>query len=480
MGEASISAGRHVPAHVVVVGGGFAGVACAKRLAGEPRARVTVLDRTGQHQFQPLLYQVATAELTADDIQFDLAEMFARHDNVEARAGEVVELDPTTPSVTLADGSTLDADVLVLAAGATPNFFRTPGAEQHSLPLYSLADAERIRARLLELFREAAAKPELIDEGALTFVVVGGGPTGVEIAGAVAELAHDVMPHVHPELSSARPTVILVDIGPTVLGPFATETHEYAARQLHRRGVELRLGTAVKEVAPDRVVLGDGTSILTRLTIWGGGEQAVPLAARSGLPQGRGGRIEVDADLSVPGFPAVYALGDVANYVPANPLQTPQHIVPEWYLLPFYAILRAVPNKLMGVIAMGGAIATLFVLPWLDTSKVRSMRYRPTIRLWFFIFILDCVILGICGAHAPDDLVIPGVSGLQLLDADLNSYVWLSRIAALYYFVYFWVITPLMGLTETPLPVPESISAPVLSHPASAPTGAVASPEKRG
>ena len=313
MGEASISAGRHVPAHVVVVGGGFAGVACAKRLAGEPRARVTVLDRTGQHQFQPLLYQVATAELTADDIQFDLAEMFARHDNVEARAGEVVELDPTTPSVTLADGSTLNADVLVLAAGATPNFFRTPGAEQHSLPLYSLADAERIRARLLELFREAAAKPELIDEGALTFVVVGGGPTGVEIAGAVAELAHDVMPHVHPELSSARPTVILVDIGPTVLGPFATETHEYAARQLHRRGVELRLGTAVKEVAPDRVVLGDGTSILTRLTIWGGGEQAVPLAARSGLPQGRGGRIEVDADLSVPGFPAVYALGDVAN-----------------------------------------------------------------------------------------------------------------------------------------------------------------------
>ena len=174
------------------------------------------------------------------------------------------------------------------------------------------------------------------------------------------------------------------------------------------------------------------------------------------------------------------ALGDVANYVPANPLQTPQHIVPEWYLLPFYAILRAIPNKLAGVILMFGAIATLFVLPWLDTSKVRSMRYRPTIRLYYFIFILDCLVLGVCGAHAPDDLVIPGVSGLQFLDADLNSYVWLSRIAALYYFAYFWVITPLMGLTETPLPVPDSISAPVLSHPASAPAGAVASPEKRG
>ncbi|MDB5462726.1 MAG: petB [Phenylobacterium sp.] len=174
------------------------------------------------------------------------------------------------------------------------------------------------------------------------------------------------------------------------------------------------------------------------------------------------------------------ALGDVVNNVKANPLQTPQHIVPEWYLLPFYAILRAVPNKLMGVILMFGAIGTLFVLPWLDTSKVRSMRYRPTARLYYFIFILACLVLGLCGARAPDDLVIPGVSGPQLLDSNLNSYVWLSRIGALYYFAYFWVITPLLGLTETPLPVPESISSPVLSHPASAPAGAVASPEKRG
>ena len=174
------------------------------------------------------------------------------------------------------------------------------------------------------------------------------------------------------------------------------------------------------------------------------------------------------------------ALGDAANYVQANPLVTPAHIVPEWYLLPFYAILRALPNKLMGVIAMFGAIATLFVLPWLDTSKVRSMRYRPTMRLYYFIFFLNCIVLGFCGAHAPDDLVIPGVSGLQLGDANINSFVWLSRIAALYYFAYFWVITPLMGLTETPLPEPESISTPILSYTAAMPLGAAASPEKRG
>ncbi|WP_394763671.1 cytochrome bc complex cytochrome b subunit, partial [Phenylobacterium sp.] len=174
------------------------------------------------------------------------------------------------------------------------------------------------------------------------------------------------------------------------------------------------------------------------------------------------------------------ALGDAANYIQANPLVTPQHIVPEWYLLPFYAILRAVPNKLAGVILMFGAIATLFVLPWLDTSKVRSLRYRPTMRWYYFIFFLNCIVLGFCGAHAPDDLVIPGVSGLQLGDANINSFVWLSRIAAAYYFAYFWVITPLMGLTETPLAEPESISTPVLSHPAAMLAGAAASPEKRG
>ena len=174
------------------------------------------------------------------------------------------------------------------------------------------------------------------------------------------------------------------------------------------------------------------------------------------------------------------ALGDAVNYVPANPLVTPAHIVPEWYLLPFYAILRAVPDKLMGVILMFGAIAVIFVLPWLDTSKVRSMRYRPTARLYFFIFVFVALVLGYCGGQLPDDQVIPGVSGLMLIDSDINSFVWLSRFATLYYFSYFMIILPVLGLTETPRPVPESITDPVLSHPATTPVGAVASPEKRG
>ncbi|WP_374578966.1 cytochrome bc complex cytochrome b subunit [Phenylobacterium sp.] len=174
------------------------------------------------------------------------------------------------------------------------------------------------------------------------------------------------------------------------------------------------------------------------------------------------------------------ALGHADNYIPGNPLVTPAHIVPEWYFLPFYAILRAVPDKLGGVLLMFSAIAVMFVLPWLDTSKVRSMRYRPTAKLYFLIFVLACLVLGYCGGQLPDDHVIPGLSTFKLLDADLNSFVWLSRVATIYYFAYFLVVLPVLGLTETPLPQPESISEPVLSHPANAPAGAAASPEKRG
>jgi quinol-cytochrome oxidoreductase complex cytochrome b subunit len=157
------------------------------------------------------------------------------------------------------------------------------------------------------------------------------------------------------------------------------------------------------------------------------------------------------------------ALGSPDNAFPANPTQTPPEIVPEWYFLPFYAILRAVPDKLMGVFAMFGAIASLFVLPWLDTSKVRSMRYRPTARVYFLFFVLACVVLGFCGHNKPDAAVVPIGRTFTLLDYDVNSWVWLSRIATLYYFAYFWLITPLLGLRETPLPVPNSISTPVLA-----------------
>ena len=168
------------------------------------------------------------------------------------------------------------------------------------------------------------------------------------------------------------------------------------------------------------------------------------------------------------------------NYTPANSLVTPAHIVPEWYFLPFYAMLRAVPNKLGGVAAMFGSIGLLFILPWLDTAKVRSMRYRPTARLFFLVFVLICLVLGVCGGHEPDEKVFAGLGGFNLMDSNINSYVWLSRLGTLYYFSYFFLVMPILGLMERPLPAPESISTPVLSHPASVPAGAAASPEMKG
>jgi ubiquinol-cytochrome c reductase cytochrome b subunit len=165
------------------------------------------------------------------------------------------------------------------------------------------------------------------------------------------------------------------------------------------------------------------------------------------------------------------ALGHADNYIPANPLVTPTHIVPEWYFLPFYAILRAVDNKLLGVLLMFGSIASLFVLPWLDTSKVRSMRYRPLAKVFFLFFVVDCVILGFCGANLPDAFVI------SVGDVGLTWKV-LSFLAMVYYYLFFWVILPVLGLVEKPLPVPDTISSPVLSHVATQPDGAVAAQQK--
>ncbi|MEW6598308.1 MAG: cytochrome b N-terminal domain-containing protein [Pseudomonadota bacterium] len=178
-------------------------------------------------------------------------------------------------------------------------------------------------------------------------------------------------------------------------------------------------------------------------------------------------------------FFAPEALGHADNQVPANPLATPAHIVPEWYFLPFYAMLRAVPDKLFGVLTMFGAIALLFALPWLDTSKVKSMRYRPLARWFFVLFIVASLILGWCGGKLPDDVVIPFGKD-EAGDPTGFTVVWLSRIMAVYYYAYFLVVLPVLGLIETPLPTPESISSPVLGGGSALPSGASASPEKKG
>ncbi|CAN7383776.1 cytochrome b [Brevundimonas sp. LjRoot202] len=174
------------------------------------------------------------------------------------------------------------------------------------------------------------------------------------------------------------------------------------------------------------------------------------------------------------------ALGHADNYIPANPLQTPAHIVPEWYMLPFYAILRAIPDKFGGVVAMFGSIGVLFILPWLDTSKVRSMRYRPAMRTFFVIFVLVGMGLGWCGAQLPDAPVVPGMPSFVLFDGAVNSYLWLTRLLTAYYFLFFLVLMPIVGLRETPRPIPATISEPVLPGGDALTAAAPASPEKKG
>jgi len=298
---------------VVIVGGGFAGLGCAKRLAKHRDVNVTLLDRNNYHQFLPLLYQVATSQLAAGEIAFSLRKLFRNRPNVEVKMTDVRSIDPEAGIVTDEDGRTWAADAIVLAAGSRPNYFGTPGAEEHAFPLYSYLHATWLRSRILAVFEAADRDPTLIERGALNFVIVGGGATGVETAGALADMIARTMTaeYHHLEVHAAR--IHLVDLGHHLLGPFSPKAHEYAERVLRERGVELHLDTKVAEVAPGHVKLGDGTEIKTRCVVWAGGIQAPELAATAGVPQGRGGRIDVKDDLTVEGFPNLYVVGDVAN-----------------------------------------------------------------------------------------------------------------------------------------------------------------------
>jgi NADH dehydrogenase len=304
--------GMKTKAEVVIVGAGFAGIGCAKELAKHDDVHVTLIDKHNYHQFLPLLYQVATYQLAASDVAMDIRQLFRKHPSISVKLGEVASMDPAAMSLTMANGDTFAGDFIVLAAGSQANFFDTPGSE-HVFPLYSLDDAKRLRSRILAVFEGADRDPSLVDEGALNFVIVGAGATGTEVAGAIGELIRDVMPSQYHDLAVDHAKVIMVDLGDAVLGPFSPKAHAYASKVLTDYGVELRLGTSVKEIGPDHVLLSDDTTLLTHCVVWGGGLKAAPLADMSGLKQGRGGRIDVQPDLTVAAHGGVYAIGDIAN-----------------------------------------------------------------------------------------------------------------------------------------------------------------------
>lgn len=299
---------------VVIVGAGFGGLAATEALAHVP-VDVVLVDQHDYHTFQPLLYQVATALLNAEDVGRPVRGIFRHQDNVTIRQATVTGVDWETRRVQLDGGHLLPFDYLVLAAGSAVSYFGIPGAAEHAFPLYTLPDAVRLRDRVLDCFEAADRDPSLIDDGALTFVVVGGGPTGSEVAGALAEMFHNVLAKDYPDLAVNKARIVLVEMGQQLLPTFKDKLRDYARATLEERGVEDRLGEAVTEVDATRVRLKSGEELRAHTLIWAAGITANPLASALGLPAGKAGRIVVYPDLSVAGHPDVFVVGDLAQIV---------------------------------------------------------------------------------------------------------------------------------------------------------------------
>jgi NADH dehydrogenase len=306
---------------VVVVGAGFGGLSAARALAARS-ADVVLVDRHNHHTFQPLLYQVATAGLDGESIAYAVRGIFHGRPNIRALLGTVCGVDWERRVLLTDDGGHVPFDRLVLAPGAVTSTFGVPGVEKHAFPLKSLADALALRSHILRQFELADAghvtdpgadAGHVTDPGALTFVIVGGGPTGVEMAGALMELFSMVLAKDFPHLDVGRARVILVEALDRLLATFHPSLGAHARATLEQRGVEVIIDRAVKEVRADEVLLDDGTTIRARTLVWAAGVRAHPLVAALGLPVDGTGRALVGHDLRVEGHRDVFVVGDAAG-----------------------------------------------------------------------------------------------------------------------------------------------------------------------
>ena len=298
--------------HIVIVGAGFGGLACAQALGGKP-VRVTIVDRRNYHLFVPLLYQVATAALSPADIARPIRRILGRYKNIEVVLGTVTGIDTAARRVRLGNGSELAYDKLVVATGSDYSYFGHPEWAEFAPGPRSLEDARRIRARLLTAFERAEASPDPAKQDALmTTVIVGGGPTGVEMAGSVAELASHALASDFRNIDPRRAKIILIEAGPRILSSFPEKLSDYAKAALERLGVTVITNEAVESIDAGGVVVA-GRRIDAGTVIWGAGIKASPVSGWLGAALDRAGRVPLNPDLSVKGVADIYALGDMAN-----------------------------------------------------------------------------------------------------------------------------------------------------------------------
>jgi NADH:quinone reductase (non-electrogenic) len=296
---------------VVVLGGGFAGIGAARALK-ESDVDVVLVDKHDYHTFQPLLYQVATDLLETTTVGHPLRDLFHEQPNVTVHKATVTAVDLARREVQLAEMAPLAYDYLVLALGAEVTFFGTEGATENAFPMYTLADAVRLKEHVLRKWEAADRDPSLVDSGAVNVVVVGGGPTGVESAGALAELYRNIFSKDYRTIPQEKARIVLVEAAPELFMMFKPSLRRYAKKALETRGVEVLLGEMVTSISPTQVTLKSGRVLEAQTLVWGAGLQANPIAASLGIELQKGNRIASEPDLSLAGHPEVFSVGDIA------------------------------------------------------------------------------------------------------------------------------------------------------------------------
>ncbi len=375
---------------VVIVGGGFGGLWAAKALAGKP-VDVTLIDRKNHHVFQPLLYQVATAVLSPGEVASPIRRILHSAPNIEVILGEAADFDIAENRLILEDGTRVHFDYLILAAGARHSYFGKDDWETWAPGLKTLEDAVEIRRRIFLAFELAERKAALTGtHDPLNFVVVGGGPTGVELAGAIADIARQALKSDFKVIDTTKARVMLFEGSDRVLGTFAGDLSDSAKRQLEELGVEVQLNSFVTEIEPGRIKAGDEW-IECEVVLWATGVAASPLGAKLGVETDRAGRVKVEPDLSTPGHPNVFVVGDMAHLLLENGLPVPGVSPAAMQMGTFAAtaVIRDLKGKTRGSFEYvdKGSMATIGRSRAI--AHVFGMKFRGVIAwlLWLFLHV---------------------------------------------------------------------------------------------